>query len=336
LAREPKPLRNRNFRASLFSRAGSHSLAEVNSGVRLYALGGKTFDLIEAISDLLKRIDQGRKTIRETQNVRDDFWRTCADRDRTWQLLQDLQIKMVSLDEPAKSQAKAEFDLQASEHQKLSHESNRQWPLFNETTAFIDPFSKAVLLLLERVPLQPEWDVYRQAVGCLDVGLCRSWTDPPADSALETLEIRLREMRALAIRTQRRQLRRFEPFPTPDGALWTDVSIIFISEHRVRIVVLGVTQPRSYAEMGFEDQRGGGGKPDSAWGLLKVLAECAGKIERPIDFKRPGWPKIEKQVQVVRAGLRELFGLPGDPLPFRKHSGYEAQFEIKLGNSIEH
>lgn len=243
---------------------------------------------------------------------------------------------MGSLDEPAKSQAKAEFDHQVAEFQKLLDESILLWPQSNETTAFIDPFSKDVLLLLERLPLEPKWNVYRQAVGCLDVSLYRSWTDPPADSALKTLEMRLRDMLNLAIRTQRGRVRRFEPFPTPDGALWKDVSITFISEHRVRIAILSVTQTRNYAEMGFEDQRGGGGKPNSAWELLRLLAKSTGRIERPVDFKRPGWPKIEKQVQAVRAGLRGLFSIPGDPLPFRKRSAYEAEFEIKLGNSVEH
>jgi hypothetical protein len=183
-------------------------LAAVNCGAKMYAMGGKTFDLIETISDLLKRIDEGRKTIRETQNLRDDFWRTCADRERAWQRLQDLQLKMLSPDEPAKSQVKAEFDLQVAQHQKLSDKSDRLWLQSNETLAFIYPFSKDVLLLLERLPLKPEWDVYREAIGCLNVGLHGSWTDPPANSALGTLEMRLREMLDLAGRTQPGQVPR--------------------------------------------------------------------------------------------------------------------------------
>jgi hypothetical protein len=272
-------------------------------------MSGKTFDLTEIISDLLRRIDEGRKTVRETQNVSDDFRRTYANRDKARQLLNELQSKMVSLDEPAKSQAKAEFDRHMSEFQKLDDESSRLSLQLNETIAFIGPFSKDVLLLAERLPLKPEWDAYRQVVGRLNV--CAIWTG-------------------------RGQVRRFEPFPTPNGAFWKDVSITFISEHRVQIAVLSVTQTRNYAEMGFEDRRGGVGKPDSAWERLKLLAETAGKIERPVDFKRPGWPKVEKQAQAIRAGLRELFSIPGNPLPFRKHIGYEAEFNIKLGNSIEH
>ena len=173
-------------------------LAEIDCGAKLNAMDGKTFDLIETISNLLRRIGEGRKTIRETQNVRDDFQNTYVNRDKAWQCLQDLQNKMNSLEEPARSQARAEFELQVAEHQKLSAKAERLWPQSNETLAFIDPFSKDVSLLLDRIPLKPEWDVYRDAVGKLDVNPFGSWTDPPENSALETLEVRLTEMLDLA------------------------------------------------------------------------------------------------------------------------------------------
>jgi hypothetical protein len=243
---------------------------------------------------------------------------------------------MVAPDEPAQSQARGELHRQVSERRKLADESNDLWRQLTETTKFLGHFSDDVFLLLERLPLKPEWDVYRQAVGSLDVRNRSSWTDPPGNSALETLEMRLREMLDLAIRTTRGKVRRFDPLPTPDGAIWKDVSITFTSEHRVQIAVLSVTETRGYAEMGFEDRRGGGGKPVSAWACLKLLAESTGRIDRPADFNGRGWPKIEKQVQAIRARLRALFRIPGDPLPFRKRSYYEAQFKIKLGNSIEH
>ncbi len=298
-------------------------------------MGTKTFDLVETISDLLKRIDEGRKTVRETQNVSDDFWRAVANREKAFQLMSELVLKLASLGGPAQSQAQAELDRQRSELQKLNDESTRLWLQLTETIAFIGPFSHDVALLLERLPLKPEWDVYRQAVKRPAVGDRGSWTDPPTNSALETLEMRLREMLDLAVRTQPGQVRRFEPFPTPVGTTWKDVSITFISEHRVQIAVLSVTQTRNFAEMGFGDQRCSGGKPSSAWACLSLFAAGAGRIERPDHFQRSGWTKVEKQVQFIRATLRELFGIPGEPLPFRKGSGYEAQFKIKRAHSYE-
>ncbi len=297
-------------------------------------MGAKRFDLIESISDLLRRIEEGRKTVREAQSVKDSFWSAHANRVRADQLMQAQALRAKV--EPAGSQAMAELDRQLAERQKLADESGDLWRQFNETMSFIGPFHEDVLLLLERLPLKPEWDGYRKALGSLKVSLHGSWTDPPDNSALGTLEMRLQEMLDLATRTQRGKFRRFDPFPTPEGTTWRDVSITFTSEHRVQISVLSVKDSRSFAEMGFEDRRGGAGKPDSAWECLKLLAKSAGRIERTVNFNRPGWTKVEKQIQAIRARLKDLFGIPGDPLPFRKRNGYEAQFQIKLGNSIKH
>jgi len=302
----------------------------------MYDMGGEAFDLTQTISDLLKRIEEGRKAFKETQNVRDQFRSTCANRDKALQLRQEREGTMASLDDLGKSQPQAELDRLGSEYRGLADEAHRQLLSHDDTVAFIEPFHKDVKLLLDRLPLRPEWKEFREDVGCIDVRTHGCWTDPPANSALGTLEMRLRQMLKLAVRTQGGQVRPVDPFPTPNGAVWKEVSITFISEHRVSIEISSVTLTRSYAEMGFEDRRGGGGKPDSAWACLKLLAESAGKIERPNIFKSPGWPKVEKQVQALRAGLKKLFGIPGDPLPFHKRSGYEAQFKIKLGRSIEH
>jgi hypothetical protein len=160
----------------------------------MYAMGGKTFDLAGTISDLLRRIEEGRKAIRETQNVRDDFHRICAKRDEAYRRFQELQIAMVSLDEPAKSKAKAEFDRQVTAYGKLSDESSRQRIEYNETMAFILPFSKDVSLLAERLPLTAEWDAYRLYIRDVDVMAEGAWWEPPSNQALQTLEIRLREM----------------------------------------------------------------------------------------------------------------------------------------------
>ena len=299
-------------------------------------MGDKVFDLVETISGLLKRIDEGRQTVRHTQGVHAHFERVCANRTRVGNRVDEMQRKMASLDERAKSLADKELNRTVVEYGKLNDESSRLWHQWNEAISFIDPFAMDLSLLSERLPLNPEWDVYRQALGCLNVSAPGSWTDPPATSALKTLEIRLREMLDLAIRTRPGKVRRVDQFPTPAGAVWKDVSIVFIGDHRVQITVLKVTQTRNHAEMGFQDRRGGGGKPDSAWECLKLIADSEGKIERPPDLIRPRWSKVEKQLQTVRRRLTELFAIPGDPLPFRHRARYEAQFEIKLGKSTKH
>jgi hypothetical protein len=299
-------------------------------------MGTKPFDLIETISDLLRRIDEGRKTVRETQHISDNAWRAVANREKAIQRVNELHLKMVSPDEAARREATAELDRQVPEHRKLSDEADDLWRQLTEANGFLSPFSDDVLLLLGRLPLKPEWFLYRQAVGTLDVRGRGSWTDPPDNPALETLEMRLGEMLNLAIKNQRSGPRRLDPFSTPDGALWKDVSLTFVSDHRVQIAIRDVAETRIYSEMGFEDRRGGGGKPDSAWACLTLLAKSDGWIERPPEFNRLGWTKIEKKVQAIRAKMKALIRIPGDPLPFRKPRGYEAQFKIKLNDSVNH
>lgn len=298
-------------------------------------MGAKPFDLGATISDLLSRIEEGRKAVRDSQYISDNFWTAAAKRDKAFQRMNELQVMMASPVEPALSEARAELDRQVSERGKLVTEADNLWRELIEASVFLGPFSDDVLLLLGRLPLKPEWDVYRQAVGNINVRGRGSWTDPPDSPALDTLEMRLQEMLDLAIRTTRGKVRGFDTFPA-QGATWKDVSITFTSDHRIQITVLSVTETRSYAETGFEDRRGRGSKPDSAWACLKILAEAGGRIERPVDFNRREWPKIEKQVQAIRARLRALFRISGDPLPFRKGSHYEAQFKIKLGDSVQH
>jgi hypothetical protein len=109
---------------------------------------------------------------------------------------------MVSLEEPAKSQAKVQRDRQRAEFQRLNEEVNRQSLPFDETIAFIELISKDLLLLSDRLPSKPHWDVFREAIGRLNVRDHGCWTDPPANSALDTLEMRLREMLDLAGGTQ--------------------------------------------------------------------------------------------------------------------------------------
>ena len=231
-------------------------------------MGAESFDLAEIISDLLRRIAAGREIVRGAKSIYEDFQAISAKRDELRPLVK--QMHPLPHEEPAHSQAKAELNHLMSELQRVTDESNDLWRQFKEAITFLGPFAQDVSLLAERLPLKPEWKKYRPAIRRLDVRHQNCWCDPPRDPALETLEMRLQEMLELANKTQRKQVRRIVPFPTPDGATWKDVTIAFISDHRVQISVMGVTEPRSYAEMDFEDKRGGGGKPDISLGMPEI------------------------------------------------------------------
>jgi hypothetical protein len=107
---------------------------------------------------------------------------------------------------------------------------------------------------------------------------------------------------------------------------WEDIEIRFLSEERVQIFVNGRPgDTKNFAEMGFEDHRGKGGKPRQAWHLLKVLSANDGIFPvRGIS----GHQGIQKRAQELRDSLSKHFRIAGDPLPFVEGIGYKTRCKI--------
>ncbi len=104
---------------------------------------------------------------------------------------------------------------------------------------------------------------------------------------------------------------------------WSDLIIIFISEHRVQIQMPTGTETKNYAEMGFEDGRSG--KPTKAWETLQELSGSNGSIE---DVKsRHDRSELEKRIQKIRRILRSEFSMVDDPLPLVSDT-YRSEFRI--------
>jgi hypothetical protein len=301
----------------------------------MYGMPGLTFDVRKSIEGFLKRIEEGRENHRNTESIRRKFERTYRTRDKAHQRAMDLMPLISSSDEPQKSELQSKYERKMTQWSRLSKKADEQAPLVNRTLKFVLPFQRDILQFVQRLPLQAKWQKYRREIENLAIGNHGCWAENPSDSAIDVLEMRLREMLALAPGMHHKRVEGVSPFPTPAGALWKDVTITFTSDHRVDITVFEIRDARNYAEMGFEDRRGGG-KPDSAWACLILLAKGAGKIERPANLERPGWTKLEKKIQHTRARLRKVFGIVGDPLQFSKDVGYEAQFKIVLGPSFKH
>lgn len=124
------------------------------------------------------------------------------------------------------------------------------------------------------------------------------------------------------------------PFPTPPNSTWRDLSIRFLSDHRMEIRMGDQVQTRNYAEAGFEDRRSQ--KPDSAWHLLRILAEKDGEISKPEQGWAAKWTGIEKGVQQIRKTFHQVFRIPGDPFEsFKEVGGYKAKFRISCSESFE-
>jgi len=116
---------------------------------------------------------------------------------------------------------------------------------------------------------------------------------------------------------------------------WRDINIEFLSDERIQIHTLDITNTTTtlnYAEFGFEDRRNE--KPNQAWVTLRTLAEQRGILRQPTNEGQK-WSDVEKRVQEIRRIFRKYFGVMGDPLPFVKRLGYQAQFKIGCAQSYK-
>ena len=107
---------------------------------------------------------------------------------------------------------------------------------------------------------------------------------------------------------------------------WEDLEIRFLSDERVQIFIRGrANNTRNFAEMGFEDLRGNGGKPNAAWHVLHTLAANNGISP---DKVISGQQAIQKRMQQIRKVLGAQFGLPENPIRFVDGTGYVTSFKI--------
>lgn len=115
-----------------------------------------------------------------------------------------------------------------------------------------------------------------------------------------------------------------------DPLKWKDVDIRFTSEFQVQITTPDDALVMNYADLGFEDRRGGGGKPNLAWRTFRRLAECGGTLA-----DASTWTATEKRVQEIRRKLRDRIDIPGDPIPFVPGAGYRAAFKISCAAAYQ-
>jgi hypothetical protein len=143
---------------------------------------------------------------------------------------------------------------------------------------------------------------------------------------LMAVELGLMELLKLLGSPESRQgLRLSLPKQTP----WDQITIEFLSEHVFTVVAPGFQKiPLNYADAGFEDKRTGkhrAGKPNTAWELLRILAEH-GSVQRRSDDPQA----VEKPISDLRKRLRRLLGLDGDPFfSYRSGRCYRPRFKLQ-------
>ena len=120
-------------------------------------------------------------------------------------------------------------------------------------------------------------------------------------------------------------------FPAPAGATWDDVALT-VEEHRLHVSARDVSRTFGFAEAGFEDRRTKNA-PDEVWALLRVLAR-RGELA-PNDHITTKTGSLKQKVTLLRARLRALLGIEGDPFhPTPRGKPYRARFAVKLGGPV--
>lgn len=114
---------------------------------------------------------------------------------------------------------------------------------------------------------------------------------------------------------------------------WEDIEICFLSEQRIQIFTRGTPAASlNFAELGFEDRRGRGGKPDLAWGLLRELSARDGRIQAS---SVSGNQQIQKRAGEIRRRLCQYFRTTENPLPFLEGIGYQTRFKITRSRAYD-
>lgn len=113
-----------------------------------------------------------------------------------------------------------------------------------------------------------------------------------------------------------------EPFPTPAGTTWSDISMRFTDGHTVLVRIGDLQRQVSYAEMGMVDSRNK--KPTRQWELLRLFERYNGVITPKSDGAHP---KIKKQRQLLAKTLEGFFGLNGPSFDY-VDGGWRTVFTI--------
>ena len=180
-----------------------------------------TFNLVRALSNLLREIPRLRKKLKAIKPFAREFRVSFA---RHEAAIEEQQSELLTMplpeDQPARRAAEAKRKRQVTRNEKLYQRRVKDWNQYLESTTFIGAFLNRVELVSQRLPLTPEWQVFPDEIRRLEPGIVQlgSWQKKPPNRDLETLEIRLKEMLDLATGSANEAGSRV-PWAVPRGVL---------------------------------------------------------------------------------------------------------------------
>jgi hypothetical protein len=154
-------------------------------------------NLLQGISDLLIRITEGRSRVPEVQRALE----TCEDakerQDAAEFSLNEL-VREAAYPETSLERFKRQLKRAQKRVETRRSEFLKCWHASGEATDSYDAFKGDVTLFAERLPLTSEFMPYRDVIrtACHDLHLS-AWVDPQKNHVLDTLALRLQELRAL-------------------------------------------------------------------------------------------------------------------------------------------
>ena len=129
---------------------------------------------------------------------------------------------------------------------------------------------------------------------------------------------------------------RIRSLPIPDGTDWHEI-LLETDDRRLRVCVGGRNWDLALEDVGFADARKKLGEVDKAFLVLQWFAARRGvlsldEIERRYSQRR----SFQKQISLLRARLRKLISIDGDPFVWRaEEEEYCCRFQIRPHGTID-
>jgi hypothetical protein len=157
-----------------------------------------TFDLADAISKLLVRLREFRKKLKAAQPIMRQLRLAIKRNSSALEELAVLSTSPLPEQKPARRKAEERRARLSSKVGKLQQALNDRLNQYQASTAFTGPFQNEVELVLQRLPLKPEWQPFPDVIRSLLLASLGSYQKMFHIQDLDTLEFRLKEMLDLA------------------------------------------------------------------------------------------------------------------------------------------